>query len=431
MNICVQGLWHLGVVTTVALSEFNHAIVALDYNAETISNLRIGILPVEEPGIPELLAKASKNNRVQFTTDPKEISSCELLCLTYDTPVNENDEADVDFVIEQFRRTLPHIKNDAYVVSSAQLPAGTVRRLKEITDEFRPDNHIRFACQPENIRLGKALNSFLDAERIIIGTESGKKEDRLASLYEPFNIPLIWMRIESAEMTKHAINAYLATSITLMGEISVICEAVGADAREVALGLRSDSRIGKNAYVSPGLGFAGGTLARDVQFLKGFQNLTNSGILISSLLPSNQVHNNWVQRKLDEILKIETSMSVLFLGLTYTEDTNTLRRSVMLQLALSLSRRGNSVSYFEDPKVLLSLDFQKELTRRESPIENISEVDVVIVSKRMPWLVDSGLVETLMNQKLTILDPNGYISGELVHSTSQANYITVGVSDGR
>jgi UDPglucose 6-dehydrogenase len=301
MKIAVQGLWHLGVVTSAGLTSLDFNVVALDYDEKIVADLQRGKLPVNEPGVNALLEKALGSGKLKFTSDANALEECDIFWLAYDTPVDDQDIADVKFVFSEFEKSIVFLKSDAYVLISAQLPVGSARQLKKIANSLRPSNDFKFAVQPENLRLGKSLNSFLEAERIIVGTESSGPEAVLEKLYSKFNIPIIWMSLESAEMTKHAINAFLATSITFMGEISDICEIVSANARDVELGMRSDSRIGNKAYISPGLGFAGGTLARDIKFLESWQQ-DSKGIL-SAVIESNRVHNEWVQRNFDSFFK--------------------------------------------------------------------------------------------------------------------------------
>ena len=181
-----------------------------------------------------------------------------MLWLCYDTPVNENDEADVDFVLARLRRALPHLPKGALVLISAQMPVGTCRKLEAEFPQFH------FAYSPENLRLGKAIDAFEKAERVVVGIRNDAKKPLLEELFAPFTPQILFMRTESAEMVKHALNSFLALSITFINEIARLGEHVGADAREVSAGLKSEPRIGPKAYLGPGGPFAGGTLARDV-----------------------------------------------------------------------------------------------------------------------------------------------------------------------
>jgi UDPglucose 6-dehydrogenase len=424
MKIAVQGLWHLGVVTTAGLWALGFDVIALDYDEKIITGLEQGRLPVVEPGVSELLEKAKSSERICFTFDKKKLEECQIFWLAYDTPVNEEDIADVEFVFSEFKKSVKHLHPDAYILVSSQLPVGSARLLKETANSLRPANNFRFAVQPENLRLGKSLESFLEAERIIVGTESSKPEEVLEKLYSKFNTRIIWMSLESAEMTKHAINAFLATSITFMGEISDICELVSANARDVELGLRSDSRIGNKAYVSPGLGFAGGTLARDVKFLEAWQK--DSKGMLSSVIESNRVHNEWIQRSFTSFFQDRGNLNILFMGLTYTEDTGTLRRSAMLGYASKLLDCGHNVTFFEDQEIELPEHLHHRLKQAEIGFENVLEVDAIILSKKMRWLDDDNIVNKIVNSKAVIFDPAGLLLKLRQDRPSSSHYFTVG-----
>lgn len=429
MKIGVQGLWHLGVVTSAGLTSLGFDVVALDYDQMIITDFGQGKLPVNEPGVSELLDTAKSSGKIRFTCNPKDLEECEVFWLAYDTPVDEQDIADVEFVFSEFEKSIAHLALNAYVLVSSQLPVGSARRLKEMAHLLRPSNNFRFAVQPENLRLGKSLKSFLEAERIIVGTESSEPEEVLQKLYSKFSVPIIWMSLESAEMTKHAINAFLATSITFMGEISDICELVSANARDVELGLRSDSRIGNKAYVSPGLGFAGGTLARDIKFLESWQK--DPKRMLSAVIESNRIHNEWIQRNFKSFFKDRSNLTVLFMGLTYTEDTSTLRRSAMLDYASKLLSSGQNVAFFEDQQIDLPPDLINRLNAAETTSENIFDVDAIILSKKMRWLEDDSMVRKIERSNAVIFDPAGLLLKLFQEGLSSSRYFTVGQINAR
>src|ERR1035437_4630208 len=257
MKVTVLGLWHLGCVTAACCAK-HFDVVGLDFDAVNLARLQSGHAPLLEPGLDELLQAGLASGRLRFTNDLK--SACakaDILWVAYDTPVDDHDQADPEFVLREVRRCVPALAQGALVLLSSQLPVGTCRLLES---EFGAQD-CRFACSPENLRLGKALDAFTQADRVIAGCRDDRSKAQLAELFAPFTREVIWMCPESAEMTKHAINSFLALSITFMNEIGRLCEITGADAREVERGLKSEGRIGPKAYLSPGAAFAGGTLA--------------------------------------------------------------------------------------------------------------------------------------------------------------------------
>ena len=345
MNITVLGLWHLGCVTAACCAR-HFQVTGLDFDDANVARLNQGQAPLLEPGLNELLAAGLAAKKLSFTDDPAAAcAQADVLWLTYDTPVNSNDESDVDAVLTPLRRALPHLPAGALVLISAQLPVGTCAALEKEFPQFH------FAYSPENLRLGKALDAFEKAERVVVGIRSDAKKPLLAELFAPFTPQVLFMRTESAEMVKHSLNAFLAVSITFINEIARLCEHTGADAREVSAGLKSEARIGPKAYLGPGGPFAGGTLARDVVTLTKLAATHGESIaVIPAIKHSNDLHRGWAGRRLQARLGDLRGKKIAVLGLTYTTNTDTLRRSAAVELCQQLLAAGAHVSAF-DPAV--------------------------------------------------------------------------------
>src|SRR3990172_8739185 len=225
MKVCVQGLWHLGSVTAGCLASVGHEVVGLDFDEEVIRGLRAGKPPILEPGLEDMIGAGLSFGRLRFAASIEELpSDIELLCVTYDTPVNEDDVADVDFVVAQVEAVLPYLPDRSTVLVSSQLPVGSIRRLEAIAGKLCPEKGLSFACSPENLRLGKALDVFVNPDRVVVGVRSQRDKECIGRLLRPLTDRIEWMSVESAEMTKHAINAFLATSVVFANEIAVICE---------------------------------------------------------------------------------------------------------------------------------------------------------------------------------------------------------------
>lgn len=345
MNITVLGLWHLGSVTAACCAK-HFQVRGLDFDAVNIANLNLGKAPLFEPGLNELITSGIATGKLSFTTD-SEIACAEadILWVTYDTPVNEQDESDVKFVLANLRRALADLPHGALVLISAQFPVGTCRVLEKEFPQFA------FACSPENLRLGKAIDSFEKAERVIVGVRNDAKNTMLQELFAPFTSQILFMRTESAEMVKHALNSFLALSITFINEVARLCERIGADAKEVSAGLKSEPRIGPKAYLGPGGPFAGGTLARDVVTLTKLAAVTGETIsVIPAIKQSNDLHRGWALRRLQSRLGELRGKTIAVLGLTYTTNTDTLRRSAAVELCQKLIDAGARVIAF-DPAV--------------------------------------------------------------------------------
>lgn len=409
MKVVVVGLWHLGCVTAACCAEhFN--VVGLDFEAENIANLNSGRAPVSEPGLDDLIQRGLESGKLSFTTNQKDaLENADILWVCFDTPVDENDVPDNDFVLHQIESCLSDLKPSATVLISSQLPAGTCRQLKQKHIE----QGLFFACNPENLRLGKALEIFRNPDRVVIGVQDNHAREILETLFAPFaGDRVIWMTTQSAEMTKHAINAFLALSVTFANEIARLCESVGANAREVELGLRSESRIGPKAYIRPGSAFAGGTLARDVMTLTNIaRDHHESAELLAAVVRSNDAHKTWALRRLEAIFKDLNAITVAVLGLTYKSGTNTLRRSGAVETCLKLLERGARVQCY-DPMVKALPNELGAATICQSLHEAVRWADAAIIATEWPEIKDANWLALipLMKESPVILDANRFLN---------------------
>jgi UDPglucose 6-dehydrogenase len=408
MKIVVQGLWHLGSVTAACCAK-HFDVVGLDFDAANVARLNSGHAPLFEPGLDDLISAGIAAKKLSFTTDAKTACAhAEILWLCYDTPVNENDESDVDSVLQNLRRALVFLPDGALVLISAQLPVGTCAKLEKEFPRFH------FASSPENLRLGKAIDSFEKAERVIVGIRDETKKPLLEKLFAPFTPQIIFMRTESAEMVKHALNSFLALSITFINEIARLCERVGADAKEVSLGLKSEPRIGMKAYLGPGGPFAGGTLARDVVTLTKLAEANGEKIsVIPAIKQSNDGHRGWAFGKLQSRLGDLRGKKIAVLGLTYTTNTDTLRRSAAVELCQKLLAADAKVSAF-DPAVK---NLPKELGKISLANEigfALENADAAVICTEWPQFrqADWPKMVSLMRGKVFV-DANRFLEKEL------------------
>lgn len=418
MNVVVQGLWHLGSVTAACLARAGHRVIGLDRDEATIATLRKGKAPISEPGLDALLAE----HAIEFSTDVSVAARADVAWITYDTPVDADDRADVDFVVTEVAAMLPHLRDGAVVLVSSQLPVGSVARLEAL----RPG--VRFACSPENLRLGRAIAVFSDPDRVILGVRDDATKAVLTELFAPITAKLEWMSVESAEMTKHAINAFLALSVTFANELASVCERVGADAKEVERGLKTESRIGPKAYLGPGGAFAGGTLARDIAFLTAIgadRGLTLP--LLGSVRPSNEAHKKWARRRLEDRLGMLAGKTIAVWGLTYKPGTDTLRRSAAVELCRDLNDAGAHVRAF-DPAVASLPPELGFIERAPDAAAAVAGADALVIATEWPEfaaLVLAPVIAT-MNRKL-VVDANRFLAKGF--AGLDAEYYAVGVPD--
>ena len=413
MKVCVQGLWHLGTVTASALASVGHEVTGLDDSPRVIAGLQQGEPPVFEPGRGELIAEQMAAGRLRFADDPAAAArEAEVLWIAHDTPVDEHDVADVDYVVGRIGQTLPHLREGCLVLISSQLPVGSVRRLESLAASRWPAQELRFACSPENLRLGAALKVFLSPDRIVVGIRRDADREILERLLHPITERLEWMSVESAEMTKHAINAFLAASVTFANEIASLCEVVGADAKAVERGLKSEARIGPKAYLSPGAAFAGGTLARDVEFLRAVGSRRSlASPLLGAIRVSNDEHKHWTERKLVEFLGALAGRTIGVWGLTYKPGTSTLRRSLSVELCNALIAQGARLRVHDPAAEALPVAWAGAVERFDDPLGAALDVDALVVATEWPEYrrIADGAGKRLRPGQF-VLDPNRYLA---------------------
>jgi UDPglucose 6-dehydrogenase len=427
MKVCVQGLWHLGSVTAGCLASVGHEVVGFDFDELVISRLQAGKPPISEPGLEEMIGVGLESGRLQFSASLEELpSDLNLLWVAYDTPVNDDDVADVDFVIAQVEAVLPHLTNTTTVLVSSQMPVGSIRRLEAIADKLCPEKALSFACSPENLRLGKALDVFLKPDRIVVGVRADRDRERIGKLLAQITDKVEWMSVESAEMTKHAINAFLATSVVFANEIAAVCEMIGADAKEVERGLKSEQRIGPKAYLSPGGAFAGGTLARDIEFLKGVSHCHQLSIpLLESVKISNDQHKGWVRRKLKVLFPSLQGVTIVVWGLTYKPGTDTLRRSLAVELCNWLIEQGARVRVHDPVVRVLPTAWGGSVQPFDTALDALAGAQVLLIGTEWPEYKE--IPKTLVASGapgLVVLDPNRFLSS--LEAIEEVRYFAVG-----
>ena len=430
LKICVLGLWHLGTVTAACLASVGHRVVGLDFDSQVVSQLSKGCPPVFEPGLEALTRQGIEEGRLSFTVDPGQaVQGIDVLWTAYDTPVDDDDHADVQSVLDRIELVLPYLPPRTLILISSQLPAGTTRKLEAKHQSLCAERELTFAYSPENLRLGKAIAAFTKADRVIVGLRSERDRPVLDKILRPFTERIEWMSVESAEMTKHALNAFLATSVSFINEIAVICEHAGADAREVERGLKSESRIGPKAYLSPGAAFAGGTLARDISYLVEIagENDVRSPLL-RGVRESNDYHRQWAQRKMAALMTDLREKTIAVWGLTYKPGTDTLRRSSAIEFCEWLYDKGARVRAHDPAVKVLPATLAAKMKLCESPLDALNEADALVIATEWPdyATVDVDSILSRMHSPL-VLDAGRFLARQL-DSNPGVRYITVGKS---
>jgi UDPglucose 6-dehydrogenase len=427
MNVCVAGLWHLGTVTAACLASRGHQVTGYDHDPATVRALAAGRLPVFEPGLDDLVRQGLERGALRFTVDPEEaLGSADVAWITWDTPVDEDDRADAETVLAHVETLLPAVRPGSVVIVSSQLPVGSTARLERRSADLHPGDAIDFACSPENLRLGTSIDAFTRPARVVVGTRAGRGRARIAELLAPFTDRIEWMSVESAEMTKHALNAFLATSVAFANEIAAISEQVGADAVDVARGLKSDPRVGPRAYLAPGASFAGGTLARDVVFLSERARALRLPVyLIPSVRDSNEAHREWALRRLEGALGDVRGKTVAVWGLTYKPGTDTLRRSDAVALCHALAARGAATRAFDPAVRALPAAMAGFAMLAASPIDAARGADAVVVGTEWPVFREVSADDLVAAGVPLVVDAGRFLAATL-GGDRRLRYVAVG-----
>jgi UDPglucose 6-dehydrogenase len=346
--------------------------------------LNAGQSIIFEPGLDDLLKSGMAAGALTFTADAEAaLSGVDVLWVAYDTPVDEDDHADVGFVMDRVKESLPYLDDGTLVLISSQLPAGSVRELAVYAAKILPAKTLDFAYSPENLRLGKAINVFLRPDRVVVGFSSAAARMRLEDLFAPITDRIEWMSVESAEMTKHAINAFLAVSVAFANEIASICELVGADAKDMERGMKTEARIGPKAYLSPGGPFAGGTLARDIVYLNdiGSHHALPAPVLQAVKL-SNDAHKGWILRKISGEFSSLEHVKIAVWGLTYKPGIDTLRCSLAVELCNWLIAAGAQLHVYDPRVVTLPEGWNGAVIRATHALDALRGVDELVPENR-------------------------------------------------
>lgn len=274
MKIAIVGTGYVGLVTGTCFAEMGTDVYCVDVNKEKIENLKNGVLPIYEPGLEEMVERNYKAGRLHFMTELKDVvNEVEVLFCAVGTPPDEDGSADLQYVLEVARSVGKYMENHILVVTKSTVPVGTSEKIKKVIAEEQQKRNVvipyDIASNPEFLKEGAAIKDFMAPDRVVVGVESERAKELMARLYRPFmlnNFRVIFMDVPSAELTKYAANAMLATRISFMNDVANLCELVGADVNMVRIGIGSDVRIGSK-FLYPGCGYGGSCFPKDVKAL--------------------------------------------------------------------------------------------------------------------------------------------------------------------
>lgn len=376
MKIVVVGTGYVGLVTGACLSEVGIEVICVDVNVPKIENLKKGILPIYEPGLEDLVERNFKNGRLNFSTNIAEsIDGAQVIFIAVGTPPGEDGSADLQYVLQVADTVGKHMTDYLVVVTKSTVPVGTAAKVKSAMLKAITNRNVSIdfdvASNPEFLKEGAAIDDFLKPDRIVVGVESERAKVTLHQLYDPFVLnghPILFMDIPSAEMTKYAANAMLATKISFMNDIANLCDIVGANVNEVRKGIGSDARIG-NKFIYPGIGYGGSCFPKDVKALikTGEQNNYNLRILNAVDEVNNDQKKVIIQKIMTHYNNDIAGKCFAVWGLAFKPKTDDMREAPSLVIIDALLAAGANVQAYDpvsmneaehmlDPKVVLTKD---------------------------------------------------------------------------
>ena len=355
MKVTMLGCGYVGLVSGACFAEFGANVTCFDVDKRKVDRLQDGEMPIYEPGLSDLVKKNVNQGRLSFT---ESLNTCipdsDLIFVAVGTPARRGDgHADLTYVYQAVQNIAPLLDGYTVIVDKSTVPVGTARNVKRLILEANPEADFDVASNPEFLREGAAISDLMRPDRVVIGIENKRAEEVLRELYRPMNLietPIFSTDLESAELIKYASNAFLATKISFINEISMLCDEVGADVHAVAKGMGMDSRIGRK-FLRPGPGFGGSCFPKDTQALVRIaQEHGVSSRIVETVIEVNEAQKARMIKKIREALGgKESGKTLAVLGLTYKPETDDMREAPSLAILPKLIENGCHINA-HDPK---------------------------------------------------------------------------------
>ena len=406
MNVVMIGSGYVGLVSGACFAEFGADVTCVDVDATKIEQLNNGGIPIYEPGLDDLVARNRAAGRLSFTTDlASAVADADLVFIAVGTPTRRGDgHADLKYVYTAAKDIAPHLRDYTVIVDKSTVPVGTARQVHRIIKETNPAADFDVASNPEFLREGAAIGDFMRPDRVVLGVESERAEQRLRQLYAPINLieaPILVTNLESAELTKYAANAFLATKISFINEISQLCEKVGADVHAVAKGMGLDGRIGKK-FLHAGPGYGGSCFPKDtLALIRIAQEHGAHSRIVEAVVEVNAAQKARMVSKIREALGgSEAGKHIAVLGLTFKPETDDMRDSPSLAIIPALADKGAKITA-HDPQGIEEAKQQLPETIEyvDDMYEAVKDADAVVLMTE--WNQYRGLdlarVHKLMN----------------------------------
>ena len=352
MDIAVIGTGYVGLVTGAGLSDFGNDVICVDVDVRKIDALKNGVIPIYEPGLDKLVSKNVSEGRLRFSTDLEEaIRSARAIFIAVGTPPKPDGSADLRYVEEVAHTIAKHMNGPKLVITKSTVPIGTGRMIQDIIDSHATGHHASIVSNPEFLREGSAIEDFMKPDRVVIGASDPEAAEMMKEIYAPLHsleIPFVVTDVESSELIKYAANGFLAVKITFINEIAVVCEKVGANVHDVAIGMGLDSRIGPK-FLQAGPGFGGSCFPKDTSAMADIARRQGYDFqIMEAVLRVNDAVKLRMIDKIVAALDGEVSgKSIAVLGLAFKPETDDMRDSPTIPIIKGLQERGAKIRAYD------------------------------------------------------------------------------------
>jgi UDPglucose 6-dehydrogenase len=385
MRITMIGSGYVGLVSGACFSDFGHDVICVDKDEKKIAALEAGRMPIFEPGLEQLVAANVAARRLSFTTDlASAVAGADAIFIAVGTPSRRGDgHADLSYVYAATEEIAAAVAGPTVVVTKSTVPVGTGDRVEEILRDARPDIDIAVVSNPEFLREGAAIGDFKRPDRIVIGTDDERAMQVMRDVYRPLYLgesPIVFTSRRSSELIKYAANAFLATKITFINEIADLCEAVGADVRDVSRGIGLDNRIGKK-FLHAGPGYGGSCFPKDtLALLKTAEDYQSPVHIVEAVVKVNDSRKRAMGRKVIQALGEEArGKTVALLGLTFKPNTDDMRDAPSLAIALALADAGVTVRAYDPEGIEAARAMMPDLVYCGDAYEAATDADAVVI----------------------------------------------------
>ncbi len=385
MRIAMIGTGYVGLVSGACFSEFGFDVACVDLDADKIARLNQGQIPIYEPGLETLVETNVAAGRLSFTTDFDEsVRRADIVFIAVGTPSRRGDgAADLRYVEAAARSIAENVDGYTVIVTKSTVPVGTARHIAALMAEVNADADFDMASNPEFLREGAAIEDFMHPDRVVIGVETDRAQQVMQSLYRPLSLraaPIVFTGLETAELTKYAANAFLATKITFINEIADLCEATGANVQDVARGIGLDGRIGAK-FLHPGPGFGGSCFPKDTRALATMaRDAGSSASIVESVIRANEARKHAMVDKIEAALDGDVAgKRIGVLGVTFKPGTDDMREAPSLVIVPELQRKGATIQSYDPAGMEAAAPLLDDVDWKSDAYETAEGVDALVI----------------------------------------------------